>query len=228
MEDGIQDILRNYDEMQAVVDAVSMGMSVSELHGYQAGLGCLGLKLDAMDWWGLLQMDYPAGANTEVDTEDQELLYSSFLDVLSGLESGDFAFQLLLPDDQDSLVARVSALSDWCAGFFSGIQRGITLAEPDVSDILQNNEIIMELLRDIEAIRQADKFELGEPEDFEATEQDYAEISEYVRMAALNIFLEIGVATTESDTHSEQMVQSEQIEDMVSERLDTPQKPKYH
>lgn len=217
MEESLLEIAKNFDEMQAVVDAVSMGMSISELHGYQAGLACLGLKFEASDWWDLLQLDYPAGSSTDVEAEDQEVLYASFISTSNGLESGDFSFQLLLPDDDDSLVARVSALSDWCAGFFSGVQRGVTLVEEDVSTIIQSNEIILELLKDIEAIRQADRLELAEPEDFAATENDYAEICEYVRMAALNIFLELGVAVTEIDSNGD-----------AQGSLETPPKPQLH
>jgi len=195
----VSEYITSFDEMQAVVDAVSMGVSVSELHGYQAGLLALGLKFDESGWWDLLQQDYPAGTNTEVDIDDRKLLFASLQLTGDGLDSGDFSFRLLLPDDEDSLIARVAALSDWCAGFFSGIHRGLTLAETSVKNSLASNQAIIELMKDLEAIRQAERLELAEADDFTETERDYTELCEYVRVAAMNIFLEINADLAQAD-----------------------------
>jgi len=192
------ELLMQFDEMQAVVDGVSMGICVAELHGYQTGLLVFDLNLSAEQWWLLLQEDYPAGSNTDVDSEDQAMLYELLQLTGQSLANDELGFTLLLPADEDSLFERVIALSEWCAGFLSGIQRALTLVEPSLMTAMQENPQIHEILKDISAIWQAQALDVETTEAVQETEADFTAISEHVRIAAMTVFVEIAVSRSQT------------------------------
>ena len=87
-------------------------------------------------------------------------------------------FELLLPEEDESLYARVTALQQWCSGFILGM---------GMAGVKDNNSLPQdsrELLADITEIGVEGEFDL---EDEEQSEEAYAEISEYVRMGILLI-----------------------------------------
>lgn len=98
------------------------------------------------------------------------------------LRDADFGFVPLLPDDDLPLAQRIEALASWCQGFLSGLGqsglRGDTRLSAEVTDAL----------RDLAAIALAD----ADVTDDDAGEAAYMELVEYVRVAALAIFGELG------------------------------------
>jgi len=114
-----------------------------------------------------------------------------YKDTVEQLEDGGGVFELLLPDDEDSLHERIETLSRWCQNYLSGLgQSGLsgdaTLAE-DVS----------EAMRDLAAIAMADSGNSDDELDPYASsidEQDevsFFELVEYVRVAVTLIYAEI-------------------------------------
>ena len=97
---------------------------------------------------------------------------------LTALQSGELDFQLLLPEDDDSLLDRVDHLGRWCQGFLTGF--GLA------GSALKIDEELAEGLRDIAAIAQ-----VGANEDdaaLDSSENDFFSICEYVRLLAVEIF----------------------------------------
>ena len=96
-----------------------------------------------------------------------------------------YTFQLMLPDDDDSLVERGHALGVWVQGFNLGFglqQKDSPVTSSEVKEVLTDFAEIANLS--------------DEMEENEDTEQAYFEISEYVRISALLCFSELGTLPT--------------------------------
>ncbi|MBQ0719687.1 MAG: UPF0149 family protein [Gammaproteobacteria bacterium] len=107
------------------------------------------------------------------------------------LEDGSGVFELLLPDDDDSLHERIETLSQWCQNYLSGLgQSGLSGDAPLAADV-------SEAMRDLAAIAMADSGNSDDELDPYASsidEQDEAsffELVEYVRVAVTLIYAEI-------------------------------------
>jgi hypothetical protein len=97
--------------------------------------------------------------------------------VKNELTSDDITVVLLLPSDDEPLLARTTAMGQWCQGFLNGFARigGQSLSD-DARDVVQ----------DLAAIAQIQDA-LEESEDGES---DYMEVMEYLRVAPLLLFTE--------------------------------------
>lgn len=132
-------------------------------------------------------LDASASSLTAIEGDVRQL----YKDTVEQLEDGGGVFELLLPDDEDSLHERIETLSRWCQNYLSGLgQSGLsgdaTLAE-DVS----------EAMRDLAAIAMADSGNSDNELDPYASsidEQDevsFFELVEYVRVAVTLIYAEL-------------------------------------
>lgn len=93
----------------------------------------------------------------------------------------EFGFQLFLPDDETEIYQRVQALAEWCRGFLAGYA---LLLQQDSPGGLDSDS--SESLRDMAAIAEA---AVDAEADEEESETHFYEISEYLRFAALNLFM---------------------------------------
>lgn len=96
------------------------------------------------------------------------------------LQDEQLSWQLCLPDDALPLAQRSQALSDWCAAFLQGYD----LAK--AKDAEAAGEQVEEVLHDLAAIAELEEA----PEDSNANEVYFTELTEYVRMAVINLFAE--------------------------------------
>ncbi|MEZ0121558.1 MAG: UPF0149 family protein [Candidatus Reddybacter sp.] len=114
-----------------------------------------------------------------------------YKDTAEQLDDGNAVFELLLPDDDDSLHERVETLSRWCQNYLSGLgQSGLSGDAPLAADV-------SEAMRDLAAIAMADS---GAGDDDldpytnsidEQEEANFFELVEYVRVAVTLIYAEI-------------------------------------
>lgn len=112
-------------------------------------------------------------------------------DTAEQLDDGNAVFELLLPDDDDSLHERIETLSRWCQNYLSGLgQSGLSGDAPLAGDV-------SEAMRDLAAIAMADS---GTGDDDldpytnsidEQDEASFFELVEYVRVAVTLIYAEI-------------------------------------
>lgn len=100
-----------------------------------------------------------------------------------------FEFKPLLPEDDIELNQRLESLGDWCQGFLFGLGNSGLSGETELA------EDIADALRDLAAISQIGMLEEDEAEEDEVS---YAELVEYVRVAVLLIYAELGVTRTQS------------------------------
>lgn len=132
-------------------------------------------------------LDASAGSVAAIEKEVLQL----YSDTTEQLEDGNAVFELLLPDDEDSLHERIEALSRWCQNYLSG------LGQSGLSGDAPLSEDVSEAMRDLAAIAMADSGQGDDELDPYASsidEQDevsFFELVEYVRVAVTLIYAEI-------------------------------------
>jgi len=159
--------------------AVELGSSVSpaELHGLLVGQLATGKRFSQAQWLQevakLLDIDAPQ------DPVHQREFAQLYEQTLAQLEHEAMDFALLLPDQDVEFNQIVMSLSEWCAGFLAGYAiAGNGVVDEDTDEVLQ----------DFAAISQ-----VGEEDEIDETaQQALFEVAEYVRVAALSLFLAAG------------------------------------
>lgn len=163
----------SYDDLQQALEAINASTHPAEAHGVLCGMSALPEGADKARWIAqVLSGTQPSG-----DTAKRilALLAGLYDEVQSQLDDKDLAFDLLLPPDEEALEVRADALSHWCQGFFYGL--GIA-GLPELSQLPQD---VREVLTDLGEISRVEL----DPESSEDNESAYAELVEYVRVAAL-------------------------------------------
>lgn len=172
----------NYDELSQQLEDWAGISSSSEIHGLIAGLGSVALannyqQVESIVMRHLEENECPAEAKTALQTM-QETVMEQYAD-------GDFSFEILLPDDDEELASRVSALAQWCQGFLIGFGTGVKSSDAQFSQEAQ------EVLRDlVEITHVAEELEQDGSEEDEVA---LTELEEYVRAAAMMLYSEFGI-----------------------------------
>ncbi len=155
-------------EIDEAARGLGLGASASELHGALCGW-LAGGGGDVRDWPARVLAD-DAAPTPAPDSALDRLRQAS----AAQLEDRSFAFELLVEDEDASLLDRSAALFDWCRGFLGGF--GLAAGnQPPLSE--EGSEALADLARLAAATPQED----GDDEDEEAL----VEIEEFVRVAAL-------------------------------------------
>ncbi len=87
-------------------------------------------------------------------------------------------FKPLLPDDSDSTIIRADAIAWWCEGFLHGLVSGSP--DDNLNDWL-SSEPLSDIIKDMLQLTRATA---DQEADDETNESDYAELVEYLRVAA--------------------------------------------
>lgn len=170
------------DRLAGYLAASAICPSPSEAHGILCGLICGGAADPEATW--LSQLTPESEADDLLIEEGRGALSDLARQTFDEFQSSEFALTLLMPDDARPLVERATALYDWVRGFlyaWGTLDR--TDAEPSTE--------IREILSDFTDMTRMDLDQLG---DDEQNEEALAEVSEFVRMAAMLIYQERVVA----------------------------------
>jgi uncharacterized protein len=165
--------------VQAILTAESITAHAAELHGVLTGLVCAGFTFESDDYITMINDLFNNGEG--LPREVKSTVKSMFAKVWHDIIDDSYSFQLMLPDDDDSIVERGHALSVWVQGFNLGFglqQKDKAVYSEDVKEVLIDFAEIANLS--------------DEMEEDEDTEQAYFEIAEYVRISALLCFTELG------------------------------------
>ena len=168
-------------------------VSPAELHGCLAGLlGSLGhISEDAA----------LAGLNTalglDLHGELAERVQQLYAVTAEAVADDAFDFHPLLPDDDEDIDQRTDAMAAWCRGFLAGYAQG-KVSGGDTGAVVAADSA--EALKDFAAIAQA---AVDDEQDEEDAEQDYAEVVEYLRFAALNVVMDSLARREESSADDE-------------------------
>ncbi len=171
----------NLDELTEALRRLNTVCSGSELHGVLTGLLAGGARLNRAALMKALEK--PTEANQAFCDHFVASIWQLQLQTLEELNASELLFNPLLPDDEEDLAARVTALSDWCQGFLVGFG---TAVRPN--DARLHEESVKETLQDVVHIANVDS---AAQDNDEADESAYAELFEFVRMAAIHLFEEL-------------------------------------
>ncbi|QDP00440.1 UPF0149 family protein [Thalassotalea sp. PS06] len=168
-----------FTQLQAFLGGENLQTHASEIHGFLTGILCAGHSHENSDYMPLLEDFFNNGEHLSKATERQMTVL--FGEIVQSIIDENFSFQLLLPDDEESIIERGQAISLWVQGFNLGFglkQKQSSSYSEDVQEIIRDFADIANLSNDLE-------------ED-EETEEAYFEILEYVRISSLLCFAELG------------------------------------
>lgn len=189
--DSAQPTLPDFDDLCSQLIPLGALLSPAELHGMLCGKLSGGARPEPDQWLALVSDFMDLAQEMPGDTRDTMLqMYQSSLAQLS---DSNFSFTLLLPSDDSELALRTDALGQWCHGYLSGFGSSGISGESNLS------AEVADALRDLAAIAQVD---VGNDDDSEDSEVNLMEISEYVRLAALTVYMECGQTTATSPDRS--------------------------
>ena len=169
----------DFPSTQAVITTENIQSHASEIHGVLAGLVCAGFTFEEQNYMVMLNDLFNNG--DAFPDSVKAVIKQMYSELWTDILDDDYAFQLMLPDDDDSIVERAHALSSWVQGFNLGFglqQKNTPVTSIEVKEMLTDFAEIANLSDEIE-----------EDED---TEQALFEISEYVRISVLLCFTELG------------------------------------
>jgi yecA family protein len=166
----------DHDTLNDALRRCGASWDAAQAHGLLASrLAVAGVDA-GFDW--LQQVLEGTNESDALCTECTGMLNTLFQDTLRQLSERLSEFAPLLPDDSDSATVRAAALARWCEGFLHGlvsVDHGEALKERLAKDPLAD------IIRDMLQLTRAEADEDG---DNETNEAAYAEIVEYVRVAA--------------------------------------------
>lgn len=161
--------LPGYAELAVELDAQETGLDPAELHGSLCGWLAGAGAHDRAGWFAAVMAD-PLLPTPAPDG----LLDRLYVASLQQLESPDFEFELLLPDDERPVNERGDALLAWGRGFLGGF--GLAAGEsPPLSE--ESSEALADLARIT-----ASELAYDEPG---ADEEALGEVAEFVRVAVM-------------------------------------------
>lgn len=181
------------DNLKKALDDAEIGQHPVEVHGALVGLICGGVEQNSHAWVAPLMDLMNDGKPLEASLA--HLISELYQDTVARLTDFEFGFTLLLPEEEVPLSHRVEALSLWTQSFLTGI----AIIQPKLN---QASEDVREVIRDLAEIAQVE-FDVAEDEESEAA---YAELQEFVRMAAILCYSEFGPEPKLDNTDEPQTV----------------------
>ena len=175
-----------YEVVSAALTHLESEVDAAECHGVLCGMLCSPNGFDTMHW-----LQHLTGYAEELGhaLAPGHALTELVHFTVRGMDSDDYGFEILLPDDDEPLIARAGALGSWCRGFLSGF--GVTRGAATMSAESR------EFLGDLYQISQVDPREAGS----EVGEQAFTEIVEYARIGTILLREENRSVTTDVFDH---------------------------
>jgi uncharacterized protein YgfB (UPF0149 family) len=166
-----------FQDFEDVLAAAGSMADAAEAHGSLCGALCSMSPYGMQDW---LNEILPDGA--PLSEESAAMIERVFTATAASFGEQGMEFEPLLPDDEQPLNGRASALALWCTGFLYGLGAG------QISDLEALNGEVGEIVRDFTEISRATG---DDSEADESNEQAYAELVEFIRVAAQVVFEEL-------------------------------------
>jgi uncharacterized protein len=166
-----------FEDFEDVLVAARSLADAAEAHGSLCGALCSMAPYKLQDW---INEILPDGA--ALSAESAAMLERVFTATATSFGEQDMQFEPLLPDDEQPLNGRANALALWCTGFLYGLGTG------QIADLEALNGDVGEIVRDFTEISRATG---DDAEADESNEQAYAELVEFIRVAAQVVFEEL-------------------------------------
>jgi uncharacterized protein len=166
-----------FQDFEDVLAAAGSLADAAEAHGSLCGALCSMAPYRMQDWVNEILPDGAA-----LPAESAAMIERVFAATAASFGEQGMEFQPLLPDDDQPLNGRAHALALWCTGFLYGLGTG------QISDLDALNGDVGEIVRDFTEISRATGDDADEDE---SNEQAYAELVEFIRVAAQVVFEEL-------------------------------------
>lgn len=165
-----------YQQMEVQLKDVGALISPAELQGHLCGRHVVGHHIEGVFGTRMIA-DYVDLSLEELEPIAEELtnLIEKWVLVM---DHDLFSFRLFLPEDDSALISRLEELARWTEGFLAGL--GSTAGDEEAKIMADEQETLADLV-------EISKLDTN-VEDTDENEALYAEISEYVRLAAFNLF----------------------------------------
>jgi len=165
-----------HDTLEDALRRSGSTWDAAQVHGLLSGRLAIAGADSGFDWLTqVLEGTDPANA---LRAECESMLGALFESTYRQFAERLSAFTPLLPDEDDSTAIRATALAHWCEGFLHGLVAGEHGEE--LRERLKA-EPLADIIRDLLQITRA---AVDEDCDEESDEAAYAELVEYVRVAA--------------------------------------------
>ncbi len=166
-----------FKDFEEVLAAAGSLANAAEAHGSLCGALCAVTSYRMQDWVNEILPD-----RATLSEESAAMLERVYAVTSTAFADQAMSFEPLLPDDAQPLTGRAQALASWCSGFLYGLGTG------QIADLDALNGEVGEIVRDFTEISRA----TGEETDGDETsEQAYAELVEFIRVAAQVVFEEL-------------------------------------
>lgn len=164
----------DFSNTELLLARIQAGIGASEFHGALSGYRVAGGRAPAAQIGAALALDAIAETEDAGGRDAADLL--EFHDAVeAALADEDDAFMPLLPDDAEPIAQRADCLVAWCRGFVGGI---------GLADIKRRGALSDDADEAINDLARIAASELSTDGD-EGDEAAYAEVLEFVRVAAL-------------------------------------------
>lgn len=165
------------DQVELALQTLGADINASEIHGTLSALLCADSANTGDNWFQSLVPDIE---NADAQHDDAaNTLRSLCVETRLQLNDPTCDFQLLLPEDDNDITTRTTALADWCQGFIMGLMMC------GLKDFQKMPENSAEVSQDIMEISRASSS--YESEQSEEDEVALEELIEYVRVGVLLI-----------------------------------------
>ena len=172
-----------YEQWLVRMEESQLMASPAELHGLVSGLLSAGVQAEQKQ---ILPVLYDFLNDSQaVPVAVQKQIVELIEKTAEQLQHSDYAFALLLPSDDDSLIERLEAVVEWCQAFLVGfavLQTDLSLVPEDIREA-------------IDQLTEITRLDVHSSSDFseQENEESYYLVLEHIRILALNCFHEVGL-----------------------------------
>lgn len=166
----------DYDTLNDALRRCGATWDAAQAHGLLSSRLAVASAAAGPDW--LQQVLEGTNESDALRTECAGLLNALYQGTHRQLSERLSEFAPLLPDDSDSAPSRAAALGHWCEGFLHGL---VSIDHGEALKQRLAKEPLADIIRDMLQLTRA---AVEDDSDEEANEAAYAEIVEYVRVAA--------------------------------------------
>ncbi len=173
------DLLPPFDDIDLALEDLGASGGAASAHGLLAGLACGGAS------WPEAKLRAVLVDELDADLDDEVYRALRKLDGITRrqLLDDELGFEVLLPEDDQSLSVRVAAMVQWCEGFLAGFGTA--------TGGRKEHELPEDVRTLLGTISEFTRAEADENDNDEESERNYMELVEYLRIAALTIHMEI-------------------------------------